>query len=234
MSARMPSRCRLTLALALAAVLWPEMARAGEPPSTVAASVALGISASDETAAYPEVRVESDFPLGRGVRGRAVLEFTGLPGETLDLRDPTTFRAAGATVALSLAAKDTVGADPLNTVRFVQQRIAIELVGATWTRLVTRDAHPRDRFVSEGSVRLRVERRSLAGDVERYVSVGAGHCGIAYAADRGFHPALILEGRARVVSVLGTALEIGARVDKALFAGLAGRDRFSVSVGAAW
>jgi len=223
--------------LVLVAVLWPDVARAGEPASSVTVSAGMGISVSDATAKYPEFRVESDFGLGTGIRGRVALELTGLPGDAaIQPNDPSTFRAAGAVVGLSFACKDAYayGQDAKGqTARYVQQRIAVELVGGTWTRLVTRDAEPRDRFASEATAGLRVERRALAGQVERFVSVRVGHSGIA-AGPNGWALAVVMEGRARVVSIKGAGLDIGARVDKALWGAAGGRDRFAVSVGAGW
>jgi len=222
----------LIVALALLSGFLAQPAFAGEPASSVSVAAGVATSVSDDVATYPELRVDADFPLGTGVRGRVVLELTGLPGDAaIQPNDPSTFRAAGALVGLTFACKDSYA--QTETARYVQQRIAVEVVGGTWTRLVTRDVAPRDRFVSEGTVGVRVERRDVAGEVERFVSVRAGHSGIA-GSPGSWVPAVVLEGKARVFSVKGAGLDIGARVDKALWGAAGGRDRFAVSVGAGW
>lgn len=219
--------------LFLLAILWPDFAAAQEPQSTISVSAGLGVSVSDDSGVFPIAAVDADFPLAPGFRGRVELELTGLPGDSsVSLNDPATFKAAGGTVALSLKLRDDLAMGKLKDgtdAWYVQQRIAVECAAASWTRIVTRDVAPRDRFVSEVSCGVRVEKRSISGDVERFVAARFGHSGIA-GVQGVFTMAAIVEGQVQVVEVKGASLGLKARVDKALSGTTQGRDRFGVDV----
>lgn len=208
-------------------------ALASEPASTVSVAAGVGLAVSDETAAYPEVTVEGDVPVYVGdaavARLRARLELSGLPGEATDasglsLLDPQNFKAAGAGLALSRR----IGRGPSDQVDGSQQGVYVEVVGETWTRLVTRDAQPRDRFAGALTAGVRLERRSLSGQVERYVSARWGRSDVA-SPTFGMGQ-VVIEGRARIVGYQGVNLTVGARVDVDVARSATGRDRFNVFV----
>lgn len=221
--------------LAAVAVLTGQAAPAlgAEPPASISVAGGVGISVSDDTATYPEVTVEGDVPLYLGdaaaARLRARLELSGLPGEATDeqglsLLDPQNFKAAGA----SLAVARRIGRSPVDQVDGSQQGVYLELVGETWTRLVTRDAHPRDRFAGAVTAGVRLERRTLAGQVDRYVSARWGRSDVA-SSSFGMGQ-VVLEGRARLVGYQGVNLTVGARVDVDVARAEGGRDRFNVFI----
>ncbi len=217
--------------LALAALAGPVLG--AEPPATVSVAAGVGLSVSDETATYPELTIEGDAPLYLGddsaARVRARLELSGLPGEAVDeqglsLLDPQTFKAAGA----GLAVARRIGRSPVDPADGSQQSVYVEVVGETWTRLVTRDAHPRERFAGAVTAGVRLERRTLAGQVDRYVSVRWGRSDVA--SDTFGLGQVVLEGRARIVGYQGVNVTVGARVDVDVARTAGGRDRFNVFV----
>ena len=215
----------VALALALPAF-------AQEPPSTVTVAGGVGVSVSDQTATYPEVTVEGDFPVYLGdasaARVRARLELSGLPGEATDLEglsllEPQSFRAAGG----GLAVARRIGRSPIAQ-DGSQQSVYVEAVGEAWTRLVTRDARPRERFASAVTAGVRIERRREDGGVDRYVAARWGRSDVA--AQAFGWGQVVLEGRARVVGYRGVDLSVGARVDVDVKRAPEGRDRFNVSI----
>jgi len=226
---------RVLILTMLCTGLWSGAALAGEPPSTVTARGAVGVAVSDSTKTFPEASIEGDFPLGPHLRGRATLELSGLPGQAvgtggLSISDPSTFRAAGGRVAVGFPIHKAY--ESLGQLVYQAQRISIELEASGYTRLATRDERPRDRLASELMLKVRVERRNLDGDVERFVSVGFGHSDIPGPPNRGFDPwHASVEGRAKVRDVKGVGVSIGGRVDADLLRRQGGRDRFTVSVG---
>lgn len=208
-----------------------------EPPASVSAAGGVGVAVSDQTATYPELTIEGDFPVyldtSSVARVRARLELSGLPGDVaadadgqpqgLDLLRPETFRAAGAGLALARR----VGVSPRGA-DGSQQSVYVEIVGEAWTRLVTRDVAPRDRLAHAITAGVRIERRNDDGRVDRYVSLRAGRSDIA-APTLGWGQ-VVVEGRTRLAGYHGVDVVVGARVDADVRRSAEGRDRFTVSV----
>lgn len=220
----------VVLAVLAALVVLPAFAQ--EPVSTVSVAAGVGMSVSDQTATYPEVAIEGDFPVYLGdasvARVRARIELSGLPGDAVDtqglsLIDPQNFRAAGGGIAVARR----IGRSPLAE-DDSQQSVYVELVGEAWTRLVTRDAAPRDRFAGAVTAGVRIERRTLSGQVDRYISARWGRSDVA-SATLGWGQ-VVLEARVRLVNYQGVNLTLGARVDADVKRAADGRDRFNVSV----
>ena len=121
-----------------------------------------------------------------------------------------------------------IGRSPVDPQDGSQQSVYVEVVGETWTRLVTRDAHPRERFAGAVTAGVRLERRTLAGQVDRYVSARWGRSDVA-SSSFGLGQ-VVLEGRARIVGYQGVNVTVGARVDVDVARTAGGRDRFNVSI----
>lgn len=203
-----------------------------EPGSSITVTAGVGVSVSDETDTYPEVALEGDAPLYLGdasvARVRAALELSGLPGEATDLQGlsllaPQTFRAAGGHVS----AARRLGRSPVAE-DGSQQAVYLEVQADAWTRLVTRDARPRERFASAITAGLRIERRNRAGQVDRYLSLRVGRSEVA-SPTWGWGQ-VVVEGRARVAGYMGVDLTVGARMDTDIKRSPLGRDRLTVSI----
>lgn len=224
-----PARAKRMLLLMFIAA--PAYASDNEPPSIITVSGGVGVAISDDSAAFPEVYIEADTPMylfdERSVgRLRARLELLQLPGDAVQedgpsLLTPEIFRAAGGSLAYSFR----IGKSPM-AADGSQQSVYVEIAAEAWTRFVTRDERPRDRLAKAISAGVRVERRTLSGNVERFVSARWGRSDVAspsFGAGQ-----VIVEGRAQLYNYRGTSLSVGARIDADVLRAPGGRDRFEV------
>jgi hypothetical protein len=174
-----------------------------EPPASVEVLAGGGVSLSDESAAIPGARVVADSPLYVGSSGAAIgrlrvaLGVSGVPGERVELREPTTWKSAEVTAEY----QRRIGA---------QGTSSTYLVGRTGflTRFLPRDEVPRERFARVYGVGVRAERRDKDGAISRSISAIVGRSELASPT---FHRGqAVVEGQVRLFDVGPAAIVIVA------------------------
>jgi hypothetical protein len=217
-------------ASALAAVLlygaFP--ARAQEPPATFSGVVGAGVSLSDESAAIPELRLSFNAPVALGdspvCRLDVTVQLSGLPGESIELEQPTTWKAAEIHGEL----QRRVGTDHAGGSTYVVLR------GGFHTRILPSDETPRDRYARSYGLGVRVERRDGAGSIRRSIALLYGRSDVASPHfDSG---QLLLDGFARIASVKGADIVIGgdAYLSVSRNPSHGARDVLRMWIGAGW
>lgn len=210
------------------ACLLTRAARAQEPPATFAGVVAAGVSLSDESAAIPVLALKFNAPVTVGdspiCRLDVSLSLSGLPGESIDLEQPTTWKAA----ELFGELQRRVGQDYAGGSTYLVLRSGFH------TRILPSDQTPRDRYARSTGIGVRVERRDKAGSIRRSIALLYGRSDVASPEfDAG---QILVEGHAQVATIGGTSVVIGgdAYLSVSRSPSHGARDVLRVWVGAGW
>jgi hypothetical protein len=201
------------LLILLAALLWPDVARAQEPGSSVTVIAGPGVSMSDRSAPIPRVQVTSDNPAFVGDRGDALgrlrvdLAISGLPGESVQGLDSVeNWVSAELYGEFQRRVGDSGGSETMVIVR-----------GGFITRILPGDKEPRQRFARLYGAGIRAQKREADGRVSRSIALLYGRDEIA-SPDRLHAGQLSLEGQVRLrkfgsrgeVTIVGDAhLQLG-------------------------
>ena len=221
-----PTTKRPTFLLLLA--LLPLVASADEPKATTEVVAAGGVSLSDESGTIPAIRVTTNAPLTIGdapiCRLDVSLALMGLPGASVDLEEPQTWKSAE--VFGELQRRIGRGDDGAST--YVVGRAGFH------TRILPRDQTPRDRFARSYGVGVRAERRDEDGSIRRSIAILYGRSDVA--APKFGKGQILIEGHAKLTTVKGVDLIVGgdAYLSVSRSPGIGARDVLRVWTGLAW
>lgn len=200
---------------------------AQEPPATFSGVAAVGVSLSDESAAIPVLRLDFNGPLVLGdspaCRVDVTLQLSGLPGESIDLQEPTTWKAAEVFGEL----QRRVGSDRAGASTYVVLR------GGFHTRILPSDQTPRERYARSYGAGVRLEHRA-AGSIRRSIALLYGRSDVV--SPQFDYGQLMVEGHAKVASIAGASLVIGgdAYLSVSRTPAQGARDVLRLWVGAGW
>lgn len=174
----MTTRRAVALAALLAAVLWPDEVRAQEEPGSVVEVTAGAVASLSGPASdvLPTATVMVDAPLYLGFGsavGRIVARgtFTGLPGQTVDLGDVTTFDAFEVVGAIERRIGSSLDGTSCSYVE-IRGQFATKLSG---------DPAPRVRSPRAYGVGVAMEKRDDVGIVRRAeLIVGRSQIALTY------------------------------------------------------
>lgn len=201
---------------------------AQEPGASLEAVTAAGVSLSDESAVIPVLRISSNAPLAIGDRAVARLDvsiaLSGLPGESIELQEPQTWKAAEVFGEL----QRRIGSDGQGASTYVIWR------GGFHTRILPSDETPRDRYARSYGLGVRVERRDSQGSIRRSIALLYGRSDVASPEfDAG---QIMVEGHAKLAEVGAVDVILGgdAYLSVSRSPSHGARDVLRVWVGAGW
>lgn len=219
---------KLAILLSLGLLYGAAPLRAQEPPATFSGVVGAGVSLSDESAAIPALRLAFNAPVAIGdnpvCRLDVTVQLSGLPGESIALEEPTTWKAAEIHGEL----QRRVGRDHAGGSTYLVLR------GGFHTRILPADETPRDRYARSYGLGVRVERRDAAGSIRRSVALLYGRSDVASPEfDRG---QLMVEGSAKIATIKGADVVFGgdAYLSVSRNPARGSRDVLRIWVGAGW
>lgn len=167
--------------------------QAQEPPATFSGVVGAGVSLSDESAAIPVLQLRFNSPVAIGdspvCRLDVTLSLSGLPGESIDLEQPTTWKAAEVHGEL----QRRIGSDGAGGSTYLVGRAGFH------TRILPRDQTPLDRYARNYGVGVRVERRDGDGSIRRSIALLYGRSDVA--SPQFDYGQLMVEGHARLAGL---------------------------------
>jgi hypothetical protein len=201
---------------------------AQEPPPAVSIVSAAGVSLSDESAVIPVFLLRFDAPVTVGdspvCRLAVDVSLSGLPGESIDIQKPQTWKAGEVFGEL----QRRVGSDNDGGSTYVVGRAGFH------TRILPADQTPRQRYARSYGVGVRVERRDAGGSIRRSVALLYGRSDVSSPHfDKG---QILIEGHAKVANLAGADIVIGgdAYLSVSRSPSRGARDVLRVWVGAGW
>lgn len=208
--------------------LFGAVALAEEPPASFEGMLGAGVSLSDDSAAIPIIRLAFNGPVAFGedpvCRLAVDVALLGLPGESVSLQKPQTWKSAEVFGEL----QRRVGTDYHGSSTYVVAR------GGFHTRIIPKDPAPRDRYARSYGVGIRVERRDTTGSIRRTIALLYGRSDVA---DPHFDKGqLMVEGSAKIADIKGAAVTVGgdAYLNVSRTSGRGVRDVARAWVGVSW